>query len=230
MRQELRETAVYNAIIEAVARGYTQLGSIYQKTLIERTKLSAYLSNLMSLDILQRELPVLSGTKERANAQRMMYRVTDSFFRFWYAFVFPNMSELEAGGSAGLWESSVAPALNEFASHAFEDICIQYLEAQNQKGALPFELAKVGRWWGKEAEAAILATDAGEQQYLLAGCKYENSAVTLSDFTALREKWAASGLEGEPAFYMFSKSGFGLVVKTLVSSGKLTAVTAEELA
>lgn len=42
MKQELRETAVYNTIIEAVALGSTKLNDICQKTQIEKTKLSAY--------------------------------------------------------------------------------------------------------------------------------------------------------------------------------------------
>ena len=43
MRQELRETSVYNAVIEAVALGNTQLNDIYQKTQIDKSKLSVYL-------------------------------------------------------------------------------------------------------------------------------------------------------------------------------------------
>ena len=38
MRQELRETSVYNAIIEAVALGNTKLNDIHQKTQIEKSK------------------------------------------------------------------------------------------------------------------------------------------------------------------------------------------------
>jgi AAA+ ATPase superfamily predicted ATPase len=36
MRQELRETAIYIAIIEAVALGNTKLNDIHQKTQIEK--------------------------------------------------------------------------------------------------------------------------------------------------------------------------------------------------
>lgn len=93
MRQELRETSVYNAIIAAVALGNTKLNDIYQKTQIEKTKLSSYLNNLMELGILEREFSMTEGIKEQANVQRGIYRVADNYFRFWYAFVFPNLSE-----------------------------------------------------------------------------------------------------------------------------------------
>lgn len=92
MRQELRETSVYNAVIEAVALGNTQLNDIYQKTQIDKSKLSVYLKNLLELGILCREFSVDANIKEQANTQRGLYKVTDNFFVFWYAFVFPNLS------------------------------------------------------------------------------------------------------------------------------------------
>ena len=47
------------------------------------------------MQIVEREFSVDDGTKERANNNRGLYRLTDNFFRFWYAFVFTNISELE---------------------------------------------------------------------------------------------------------------------------------------
>lgn len=52
LRQELRETGIYNVIIEAIALGNTKLNDIFLKTQIEKTKLSVYLKNLMELGII----------------------------------------------------------------------------------------------------------------------------------------------------------------------------------
>ncbi len=91
LHQELRETPVYNSIIEAVALGNTKLNDISQKSLVENTsKTSVYLRNLIELGIVRREFSVDTGTKERANTNRGTYRLTDNFFRFWYAFGFAN--------------------------------------------------------------------------------------------------------------------------------------------
>ena len=50
LRQELRETPVYNSIIEAVALGNTKLNEISMKSLIDDTsKTSVYLKNLIEL-------------------------------------------------------------------------------------------------------------------------------------------------------------------------------------
>lgn len=53
LKQELRETAVYNSIIEAVAMGNTRLNEISQKSLVEDTaKTGVYLKNLIELGII----------------------------------------------------------------------------------------------------------------------------------------------------------------------------------
>ena len=54
MRQELREPATYNTIIQAIATGKTSFNDIQNTTLIEKGKLSVYLKNLISLGLLTR--------------------------------------------------------------------------------------------------------------------------------------------------------------------------------
>ena len=112
LRQELRETPLYNSIIEAVALGNTKLNDISVKSLVDDTsKTSVYLKNLIELEIVKREFSVNDGTKERANTNRGLYCLTDNFFRFWYAFVFTNYSELESGDTDGVFEYAIKPNL-----------------------------------------------------------------------------------------------------------------------
>ena len=97
--------------------GNTTLNSISQKSLMEDTsKTSVYLKNLIELGIVQREFSVDAKVKEWANGNRGIYRLTDNFFRFWYAFVFANFSQLEDGDVDGVYEYIVEPALHEFAA------------------------------------------------------------------------------------------------------------------
>ena len=92
LRQELRETPVYNSIIEAVALGNTKLNEISMKFLIDDTsKTSVYLKNLIEHGIIEREFSISESIKEKANSNKGLYRITDNFFRFWYAFVFTNV-------------------------------------------------------------------------------------------------------------------------------------------
>jgi hypothetical protein len=207
MHEELRETAVYNTIISAVALGNTKLSEIHTKTLIEKSKLSSYLRNLIELGIITREFPVTGSLKESSNIQRGLYKITDNFFRFYYAFVYPNTSELEYGGAPGIYTYAVAPSLDEYVSRVFEDIAVQYLRKQNNAGVLPFHFTRIGRWWNKTDEIDIMALDAKGSRMLLGECKYRNAKTDTDTLHSLMLKYLLS--PGTEAFYcLFSKSGF----------------------
>jgi AAA+ ATPase superfamily predicted ATPase len=218
IRQELREPALYNTIVEAIALGNTQLNEIYNKTQIGRAKISVYLNNLKELGIIEREFSILSGTKERATASRGLYKLADNFFRFWFRFVFPNMSELESGDE-GLYNYVVLPQLHEFAAPVFELVCREYLRRQNRLGKLPFRFVKIGRWWGKaqrdtsgksetfETEIDIMAVDQSGNNILVGECKFREAELDLREYRRLMAKLPSQN-NAAIHVYLFSKSGF----------------------
>ncbi len=73
-----------------------------------------------------------ANIKEQANTQRGLYKVTDHFFGFWYAFVFPNLSELESGDAEGIYQYVVKPELERFTSMYLKrfasNICVSRTE------------------------------------------------------------------------------------------------------
>ena len=164
MRQALREPAVYNTIIQAIAMGRTSFNEIQQATQIEKGKLSVYLKNLIELGLLSREFPVMTTEKERQNAQRGLYKLYDLFFRFWYRFVFSNYSSLEFGDWENIYDLVLKAQLNDFVSLPFEDICIEWLRGQNKQRKLPFVFTKIGRWWDKDVEIDIIAANEDKSQ------------------------------------------------------------------
>lgn len=201
MRQVLRETPLYNSIIEAVALGNTKLNDISAKLLIDDTsKTSVYLRNLIELGIVQREFSVPDGIKKKANTNRGLYRLTDNFFRFWYAFVFTNYSELESGDVDGVYKCAIEPSLHEFASTAFEDICREYVRRLQRTNALPFRYSRLGRWWGKtairlkdstdtdETEIDIFAVSKDADKYLVGECKFKGQPFCYPGFLDVKAK------------------------------------------
>lgn len=206
MRQELRETNIYNTIIEAIALGNTRLNDIFTKTQIEKTKLSVYLKNLIDLSIIEREFSVDAQVKEKANVQRGLYQLTDNYFKFWFAFVFGNLTELESGDTEGVYEYIVKPELDSFVSHAFENICISYLRRCNKHNMLPFRFSRIGRWWNKTDEIDIIAADAHGKKMLVGECKYKNTPTDKRIIQELIDKPYPSA--DETHFMLFSKSGY----------------------
>ena len=224
LHQELRETPIYNSIIEAVALGSTKLNDISQKSLVESTsKTSVYLKNLIELGIVEREFSVDTGTKEKANTNRGTYRLTDNFFRFWYAFGFANLSQLEDGDVDGVYEYIVKPALHEFAAFTFEDICREFVRELQKKNALPFRYTKMGRWTGKttirdknaengmriaETEIDLMGIGKDAKEYLVGECKFKNSPFAYSEYLNTMAK--LTPLKSKAKFYyaLFAESGF----------------------
>lgn len=224
LHQELRETPIYNSIIEAVALGNTKLNDISQKSLVDDTsKTSVYLRNLMELGIVKREFSVDAKIREQANANRGTYRLTDNFFRFWYAFGFSNFSQLEDGDVEGVYEYVVKPALHKFASVAFEDVCREFVRQMQKENALPFRYSKMGRWMGKttirdenapdgrriaETEIDILCMDRDGKQYLVGECKFKKSPFSYGEYLDTLAKLEPLKKDATVYYALFSESGF----------------------
>jgi len=69
LKQELREPALYNAIIEAVAEGSSKMNEIATKTGLDATLCNKYIKSLIELGIIKREKPAMEK-----NAKRSIYR------------------------------------------------------------------------------------------------------------------------------------------------------------
>ncbi len=237
LHQELRETPIYNSLIEAVALGSTTLNEISQKSLIcDTSKTSVYLKNLIEIGIIIKEFSVDARIKERANSNRGLYRLADNFFRFWYAFCFTNYSQLEDGDVEGVYEYSVEPELHEFASLPFENVCAQYVKELQKNKKLPFRYTSIGRWFGKtrvrdgnkdkgytvaETEIDILALSEKTGEYLLCECKFKNNGFSYSEY--LDSKMKLSEINNGDNFYyaLFSKNGFDSKIEKEREAGRL---------
>lgn len=217
LRQELRETSIYNTVIEAIALGCAAFNEILTKTGIEKSKLSVYLKNLIELGIVEREFSVLSSAKERASSSKGLYNLTDNYFRFWYAFGYSNLSELEKDDALGVWEDYIEATLHDYASKSFEKVCIEYMYSLNKQRELPFRFSKIGRWWGTitkiiegkkrncAEEIDIIAVDKNEKKFILGECKFRTELFDNGELRKLKEKMA---LPGETYYYLFSLAGF----------------------
>lgn len=224
LHQELRETPIYNSIIEAVALGNTTLNNISQKSLVDDTsKTSVYLKNLIELGIVEREFLVDTKNKEQANGNRGTYRLTDNFFRFWYAFGFANFSQLEDGDVDGVYKYIVKPALHEFAFFVFEDVCREFIREMQKKNTLPFRYAKMGRWTGNttvrdtkaesglrmaNTEIDLLAIDRSGKEYLVGECKFKKESFTYGEYLDTLAKLTPLKEKAKFHYALFSENGF----------------------
>ena len=228
LKQELRDVNVYNVIIEAVALGNTKLNDIHQRTSIDKNKLSVYIKNLIELGIIVREFSVDENTKEHANSQRGLYFLTDNFFKFWYSFIFPYISEIESGDAEGIWEYAIKGNLNNFVSYGFEKVCIEFLRKKNRENTLPFHFTKIGRWWNKQDEIDIMALSNDKKSIILGECKYRNSPIDNHDINRTLKKYKTSS-DVNVFHYFFSRSGYTADVLKNFSSPQITLISLNDI-
>jgi AAA+ ATPase superfamily predicted ATPase len=95
--EELKVPNRYMDILTAISLGKNTLSEIADFTKINRENLTTYLETLKSMKIISRELPVLAKTR------RSQYVILDPFFEFWFRFVKPNKTALEAGLERKVW-------------------------------------------------------------------------------------------------------------------------------
>lgn len=207
LKQELRQPALYNSIIEAIATGSSKLNEIATKVGEDNSKCSNYIKSLMELQIVEKEIPV--GEKE--SSRKTLYSIKDSLFRFWYRFVFNNIGLIEQEMIEYMYENKIKPELNDFLGSTFEKVCIEDLKRRNKSMELPFVFEKIGRWWGnnpytkREEEIDILAV--ARNSALICECKWRNQPTDIKVVNSLIEK--SNMLKYENKYYMFfAKSGF----------------------
>ncbi len=98
--------------------------------------------------------------------------------------------------------------LDQYTSKIFEDVCCEYLRKLNKQNLLPFRFTKIGRWWNKNNEIDIMATNSNKDEFIIGECKYKNSAFNMAELNALMSKFKPSNMESKLHYYLFSKNGF----------------------
>lgn len=206
LKQEVREPAIYTAIITAIAKGASRMSEISNQINENTNVCSAYIKTLMNLGIIQKEPPYGEKASHKA-----IYSIEDNMFRFWYRFVLENNSII-ARGATDLVYKRIEPKLSDYMGKIFEDICKQYLWKQLLTNKCPVEFTSLGRWWGNDPiEKCQTEIDImGEQDKntaLFAECKWTNEKVNQSVLETLVKRSKLFSYK-YIHLYLFSKSGF----------------------
>lgn len=207
LKQELREPAVYNAIIKAIAEGASKLNEIAMKIGENTSVVSKYLSTLIGLEIVKKEKPIMEKP-----GRKTIYLLEDNFFRFWYRFVPNNMSAIDSGRIKRIYTHAVKQHLSDYMGLIFERMCRSYLLYYAED--IPFELKEIGQWWGndskkkKQIQIDIVGTLVEGDEYLIGSCKYRNEKIGMDELELLQEYAEVFGKGKQYHFYIFSKGGF----------------------
>lgn len=182
LHEELRDVANYHAVLHAMAaQGETTNSGIARAAGVGDRALHYYLSTLMDLGYVRRRHPLHGATP---TARETRYAVADPLLRFWFRFVYPNLSRILMLGPERSVRELVRPGWDAFCGESFERLCreaVPCLHAE-EKVTAP---ATVGEYWAKDVQIDVVALREDDSTEL-GECKWG----TVRSSTALRAELA----------------------------------------
>ncbi len=207
LKQEMRNPAVYQSILEAIASGASKMNEIATKIGESSSKVAGYMRHLIDLGLVEKMIPVT----DKHTSRKTIYQMRDPLFQFHFRYVFPYRHLIEQGMGEEAYAQKVKPILNQYLGQLFEKICTECVWELARKEEIPFFIERIGRWWGnnptlkRQEEIDLVAL--GEKKGLFCECKYRNEPTDVEVLKTL-ERRSELIVVKERYYYVFSKAGF----------------------
>lgn len=163
---DMQDVARAASVLAVIGQGAHRAMEIGGRLVLPATSLSRPLARLVDLDLIQRELPFGRSLRD---TKRTLYRIADPFLRFWFRFVEPNRSRLEAGQVRPVL-AEVRLAWRSFLGAAWEDLARSSVARLRIAGRT---WKPAARWWGRTPagplELDIVAEAEDDPRELLVG-------------------------------------------------------------
>ncbi|MBV7340029.1 ATP-binding protein [Chloroflexi bacterium TSY] len=206
----VREPRTYEAIIRAIAGGHHVPNAIATSTGIAAANLSPYLRRLRKLGLVERRIPATIPRPERNSTTRSRYHLCDSYLRFYFRFIEPNLEMIEQGLVDLLWQRMGEQFRAFVGATVFEELCREWTLIQARQGKLPLQPELVGSHWARNAQVDVLAINWRERAILLGECKWGSEAVGFPVIRKLVEQASkvVPGDDWNVSYAFFARAGF----------------------
>ena len=190
LRDEFKEPRNYKLILKAISFGHQTAGKICNFTGLDKSMVSKYLDVLKEVKIVTDFIPVTESRRFKGR----IYNIIDPYFNFWFRFVYPNKTDLEAHQERDVLER-IKEEFSEYGGRMFEHL----IEGLIRKKFLLNQVAftKLGKQWGKIPRAEkgkntyeidICAINDRTKDILFGECKWKSQVNARSILSELKEK------------------------------------------
>ncbi|OJI06436.1 ATPase [bacterium CG10_46_32] len=215
LKEELRETKNYLAILRAIALGKRKLSEIVNEVGLDKATANKYLSVLINLRLVEREVPITEDKPDKS--RRGLYKISDNFFVFWFQYIFPYKSYLEMDNYDYVLEKmfnglkyndNVNSGFKSITAQVYERVAVELLIALQDK---IFAFERVGRYWDSNQEIDVVGFSSSEKKIIFGECKWSEKLVGINIYEELKKKatkvdWNKD--DRKEYYILFSKSGF----------------------
>jgi len=207
LAEEFDQPTNFMTVLKAIGFNQTRYSEILNATSLHTSQLPFYLKTLLKLRLIERLAPITDKNPEITKNGR--YAIKDKFLRFYFSFILPNISQIEAGGGHSLLQSK-ADLLRQIVAKSYEQESLEFILKAVEKGQLP-EIYKLGRWWNKKAEIDLVGLGELTSSIMFVETKWTNQKVGLGVLKDLHKKsvevkWREA--KRTEYFVLISKSGF----------------------
>ncbi|MBT9555894.1 MAG: ATP-binding protein [Myxococcales bacterium] len=168
LRDELTDHRRAASILTLVGAGCHRLSEIAGRLGVPSSDLSRPIRLLLDVGFLALEVPF---ERSQRDTRRTLYRIADPFLRFWFHFVEPNRSQLEAG-NLDLVLARVRSTFPGFVGPVWEDLARASVP---RLGRFAGNYQPAARWWGSTpagpVELDVVARHTDGQRLLVAEAK-----------------------------------------------------------
>lgn len=210
---EIKEKSLLERIAIGDRRAYTAL----KKEKISQSSGSYFYNNLIKIGILEiehsREKPINRLNNKyikkefRGYQIQHKYKFKNSFLRFWFNFIEPNMDFLEKELYHKVLEK-IERHFESFVSLTFEELSNLLINKKFNN-----HIKEIGSYWDKKIEIDLLCK-LSNNITIVGECKWKNHKISKKILNSLVQKSLISNLDAT-YFALFSKRGFSKELKNI---------------
>ena len=199
-------SGLYASILKNITNGNDTLSSLCEALKTDTSKMSKYISELISDNIIKKRMNFNSNRNSK-------YEICDPMLSFYYKFIRQN-SELIKIGYGNVIKNEQITQIKAFVEKAFEFECLTYLEYLNKNGKLKTFYMDFGNCNIENSEIKrsieLDIVSSKKDNLLVAECKFSKNKRSLKDLKDIYEDLSINVFKPytKRELYLFGASGF----------------------
>ncbi|MFQ5800669.1 MAG: ATP-binding protein [Candidatus Hydrothermarchaeales archaeon] len=204
-----REHATYYEILSAMSMGKATKKEIGDATHVSPSSLSPYLYDL--IELLQIAEYVIPVTERSSRTKKGRYFLKDNFFRFYFRFIYRNMSHYLIG-NYDIIKEKIALEWKDFKGRILEDVALEFA-----RKTLSNNFPKIGRFWDRRGnEIDIVGINKKNSEVLLIEVK--SRKLSHGDARSVLNNMQK---KADLLSFPFKKAGYGIIAPVIEDRKKM---------